>query len=171
MGSNPSKFQGCERCPVEQVSQEHCKSFIERLNEETGKRYRLPTEAEWEYAARGGNRSNGYIYAGSNDPDLVAWYDGNSSSRTHEVKEKDPNELELYDMNGNVGEWCADWYDRFFYSNSPRLDPTGPSSGSKVVVRGGSWNDVPMNCCISNRNDHSPISYDHRVGFRLSRDY
>ena len=137
MGSNPSYFKGDNQRPVEKVSWDDCQEFIEKLNRLTGKSFRLPTEAEWEYAARGGNKSKGYKYSGSNNPDAVAWYDDNSGGNTHTVAQKQSNELGLYDMSGNVWEWCQDWYGN--YSSNSQTNPTGPSTGSHRVLRGGSW--------------------------------
>ena len=166
MGSNPSNFKGAKR-PVESVSWNDCQTFITKLNQLTGKKFRLPTEAEWEYAARGGKNSKGYKYAGSNAIDDVAWYDGNSGE-THEVAKKKPNELGLYDMSGNVWEWCQDWYGSSYYSNSPQTNPTGPSSGSDRVLRGGSWFSSAGRCRVSYRSSSYPdnrFSYD---GLRLA---
>ncbi|MBQ3247459.1 MAG: SUMF1/EgtB/PvdO family nonheme iron enzyme, partial [Alistipes sp.] len=120
MGKNPSRFKG-DNLPVERVSWNDIQKFIEKLNAKTGKRYRLPTEAEWEYAARGGNQSKGYKYSGSNDIGSVAWYTDNSSSPTHPVGQKQPNELGLYDMSGNVYEWCSDWHGS--YSSGSQTNP------------------------------------------------
>ena len=153
MGSNPSKFSGSQR-PVESVSWNDCQKFITKLNNLTGKNFRLPTEAEWEYAARGGNKSKGYKYSGSNTIDDVAWYQSNSSSRTHDVKTKQVNELGIYDMSGNVYEWCQDWYGS--YSSSSQINPTGPTSGSYRVIRGGSWNGSAERCRVSNRSINNP---------------
>jgi formylglycine-generating enzyme required for sulfatase activity len=126
MGGNPSGFKGCDDCPVDQVSWNDAQEFITRLNARAGSpRYRLPTEAEWEYAARGGANSRGYQYAGSNDISEVAWYDDNSGSETHPVKGKKPNDLGVYDMSGNVWEWCSDWYGN--YSAASQTNPQGPS--------------------------------------------
>ena len=133
-GSNPSYFSGYPQRPVEQVSWNDCQTFIKKLNQLTGKDFRLPTEAEWEYAPRGGNKSKGYKYSGSNTMDNVAWYWENSSSTTHDVKIKQANELGIYDMSGNVWEWCQDWYSSSYYSSSPSTNPTGPSSGSHRVL-------------------------------------
>ena len=132
MGSNPSNFKGSQK-PVEQVSWNDCKQFITKLNQLTGKNFRLPTEAELEYAARGGNKSQGYKYSGNNTIDDVAWYKDNSNSKTHNVKTKSPNELGIYDMSGNVWEWCEDWYGN--YSSDSLTNPTGPSSGYSRVLR------------------------------------
>ena len=148
MGSNPSYFKGSKR-PVEKVSWNDCQTFITKLNQLTGKTFRLPTEAEWEYAARGGNKSKGYTYSGSNTIDNVAWYTVNCYDKgesspdygTHDVATKAPNELGIYDMSGNVWEWCQDWYGSDYYSSTPSNNPTGPSSGSKRVKRGGSWRE------------------------------
>ncbi|MBR5634374.1 MAG: formylglycine-generating enzyme family protein [Prevotella sp.] len=166
MGSNPSYFKGAKR-PVEDVSWNDCQTFIAKLNQLTGKKFRLPTEAEWEYAARGGKNSKGYKYAGSNTIGEVAWYDGNSGE-THEVAKKKPNELGLYDMSGNVWEWCQDWYGSSYYSNSPQTNPTGPSSGSNRVDRGGSWDDSAGNCRVSYRYADYPDDGDDYIGLRLA---
>ncbi|MBO5853693.1 MAG: SUMF1/EgtB/PvdO family nonheme iron enzyme [Bacteroidales bacterium] len=137
-----------------------------KLNQLTGKSFRLPTEAEWEYAARGGNKSQGYKYSGSNTIGDVAWYDGNISSRTHDVKTKQANELGIYDMSGNVWEWCQDWYGS--YSSSSQTDPTGPTSGSSRVLRGGSWYDDAGGCRVSDRSeDGYPGSRYFNCGLRL----
>ena len=138
MGSNPSEFKGDNRRPVESVSWYDCQEFIKKLNQLTGKEFRLPTEAEWEYAARGGKYSRGYKYSGSNNADEVAWYSSNSGSKTHSVKTKKANELGLYDMSGNVEEWCNDWYGD--YQSYSQTNPTGPSKGEYRVLRGGNWN-------------------------------
>ena len=165
MGSNPSKFTG-DNLPVECVSWNDIQEFITKLNQQTGKTFRLPTEAEWEYAARGGNKSKGYKYSGSNTIDDVAWYDNNSSSTTHPVGEKAPNELGIYDMSGNVWERCQDWYRG--YSSDSQTNPTGPTSGSARVLRGGSWGDSARKCRVSIRNYYSPDSRSSYIGFRLA---
>ena len=169
MGSNPSNFKGA-KLPVECVSWNDCQTFIEKLNQLTGKKFRLPTEAEWEYAARGGKNSKGYKYAGSNTIDDVAWYTNNSGSQTHEVATKSPNELGLYDMSGNVWEWCQDWYGSSYYSNSPQTNPTGPSSGSSRVLRGGSWDLYARYCRVSIRGISSPGNRIYYYGLRLAMD-
>ena len=174
MGSNPSRFTGDLNRPVEQVSWNDCQTFITKLNEMTGKTFRLPTEAEWEYAARGGNLSQGYMYAGSNTIGDVAWYYDNSYALgpshpdfgTHPVGTKAPNELGLYDMCGNVFEWCQDWYGS--YSSSPSTNPTGPASGSDRVHRGGGWIIGAGYGRVSDRYAYNPsISYDF-LGLRLA---
>ena len=159
MGNNPSYFKG-NNLPVENVSWNDCQTFISRLNNLTGKNFRLPTEAEWEYAARGGNRSRGYKYSGSNTLSDVAWYDGNGGSETHPVGSKSPNELGLYDMSGNVWEWCSDRHG--IYSSSAQTNPTGSSSGSYRVLRGGGWFSDAMDCRSSYRGSLTP---DYRNGF------
>ena len=165
MGNNPSKFKG-DNIPVEQVSYEDVQEFITKLNQKTGKTFRLPTEAEWEYAARGGNKSKGYKYSGSNNLNDVAWYDGNSNSKTHPVKTKQANELGLYDMSGNVWEWCSDWYG--VYSSSSQTNPQGPNSGSYRVLRGGGWFNDARYCRVSNRSDSYPSGSSDGSGFRLA---
>jgi formylglycine-generating enzyme required for sulfatase activity len=128
----------------------------------------LPTEAQWEYAARGGNKSNDYTYSGSNNIEAVAWYEGNSGGRTHPVATKQPNELGIYDMTGNVWEWCADWYDGNYYnSNPPYENPKGPATGSNRVLRGGSWYYDAQDCRSARRGRNDPDSRNGRIGFRL----
>lgn len=165
MGTNPSYFKGTN-LPVELVTWEDCQTFINKLNELTGENFRLPTEAEWEFAARGGNKSNGFKYSGSGSIDKVAWYDGNSSSKTHPVKQKQANELGIYDMSGNVYEWCQDWYGS--YSSSAQTNPTGPSSGSYRVGRGGCWINNATYCRVSYRRDNMPAGTDNLLGLRLA---
>lgn len=165
MGNNPSFFKG-DNLPVEQVSWDNCQLFIEKLNSLTGKTFRLPTEAEWEFAARGGNKSNGYEYSGSNNIDEVAWYNGNSGDETHPVKTKAPNELGIYDMSGNVREWCQDWYG--LYSSSSLTNPLGSSSGSYRVIRGGSWDNNAASCRTANRYYGTPSARGGDLGFRLA---
>ena len=165
MGENPSYFKGNNK-PVERVSWNDCQEFIKKLNQLTGKNFRLPTEAEWEYAARGGNKSLDYKYSGSDIVGVVAWYDGNSGSRTHYVKTKQANELGIYDMSGNVYEWCQDWYGS--YSSSSQTNPTGPSSGSYRVYRGGSWAYYDARGCrVSNRYSYLPDDSSSYLGLRL----
>ena len=165
MGSNPSLLSGTN-LPVEKVSWNDCQTFISKLNNLTGKNFRLPTEAEWEYAARGGQKSQGYKYAGSNTLGDVAWYYDNSDSNTHPVKQKQANELGLYDMSGNVFEWCQDWYDS--YSSSAQTNPTGSTSGSDRVYRGGSLSCEAGICRVSYRNSHTPAYYSSDLGLRLA---
>jgi formylglycine-generating enzyme required for sulfatase activity len=130
---------------------------------------RLPTEAEWEFAARGGNKSHSYTYSGSNNIDDVAWYGDNSGHHTHEVGTKAPNELGIYDMSGNVWEWCHDWYDYDYYSVSPQNNPQGPSSGTYRVLRGGSWGYGPSNCRVADRGWSNPDDSYSSNGFRVAR--
>ena len=163
MGSNPSNSKG-DNLPVEKVSWNDCQKFISKLNKLTGKSFRLPTEAEWEYAARGGNKSRGYQYSGSNTIGDVAWYDGNSGSKTHAVGTKQPNELGAFDMTGNVWEWCQDWFNR--YSSSPQTNPIGAVSGSCRVYRGGSW-CYSGYCRCSCRFDGTPDFRNGDLGLRL----
>jgi sulfatase modifying factor 1 len=165
MGSNPSFFSGCDNCPVEQVSWNDVQEFIRELNAQTGKNYRLPTEAEWEYAARGGKQSRGYTYSGSNDLGSVAWYYYNSGSKTHAVGGKQANELGIYDMSGNVFEWCSDWYDN--YSSYNETNPTGASSGQNRVLRGGGWFTLAYGCRSAGRNWYYPDFRYYFGGFRL----
>ena len=165
MGSNPSYFKGAD-LPVECVSWDDCQGFIKKLNSLTGRDFRLPTEAEWEFACRGGNNSRGYKYSGSNDIDNVAWYDGNSGDQTHPVGTKASNELGIYDMSGNVWEWCSDWYAD--YTSHSQTNPKGPRSGSDRVNRGGSWYGNAGDCRPSSRGGYSPAGRDGNLGLRLA---
>ena len=162
MGNNPSNFKG-DNLPVEQVSWDDCQKFLSKLNRITGKTFRLPTEAEWEYAARGGNKSRGYQYSGSNNLSDVAWYEDNSGEKTHAVGTKQPNELGIYDMSGNVWEWCQDWFGE--YSSSSQTNPTGANSGYSRVRRGGFWGSWV--CCSSFRGALEPNGRYDFLGLRL----
>ena len=170
MGTNPSYFQG-DDLPVEMVSWDDAQEFIAKLNELTGKKYRLATEAEWEFAARGGNKSKGYKYSGSNDINEVAWYGfysggGTSGETTNPVGTKKANELGIYDMSGNVWEWCNDWY--ALYTDEAQTNPQGPNEGSNRVIRGGSWNSAAQSCRVSTRRNAHPSYRDDRLGFRVA---
>ena len=164
MGENHSNFKG-DKKPVEQISWNDCWKFIKNLNKLTGKEFRLPTEAEWEYAARGGNMTNGYRYSGGDNLENIAWYHDNSASQTHDVKTKDANELGIYDMSGNVWEWCADRYGK--YESVSQTNPTGPSSGSYRILRGGSCFNMEWSCRVSERNYNSPGNKGNLLGLRL----
>ncbi len=168
MGTNPSNFTGDLSRPVEKVSWKDCQNFITKLNQLTGKSFRLPTEAEWEFAARGGIKSHSYIFAGSNSIKDVAWYEGNGNSTTHAVAALAPNELGLYDMSGNVWEWCQDWYGS--YKSSAQTDPTGPSSGSVRVIRGGCYINGDIFCRVTSRvsDAPSPTGSGKNIGLRLA---
>ena len=173
MGNNPSKFSGSSN-PVEKVSWNDAVRFCSTLtarehsngNLKSGYAYRLPTEAQWEYAARGGNKSKGYTYSGSDSIGSVAWYDDNSGDKTHSVGQKSSNELGLYDMSGNVWEWCSDWKDS--YPSGSVVNPQGPDSGSSRVRRGGSWrNGFVWICSSAFRSSFSPGVRHFNLGFRL----
>ncbi len=167
MGSNPSRFTGNLTRPVECVSWDDCQTFIINLNQLTGRTFRLPTEAEWEFAARGGNKSMGYTYAGGNDINEVARYNGNANSKSQPVATKVPNELGLYDMSGNVFEWCSDWYDSYTDTEG-QTNPQGPSSGSNRISRGGSWDTTAEYCRVTFRLSRSPSSLNRSLGQRLA---
>lgn len=164
MGYNSSDFMG-DNLPVENVSWEESQEFISKLNRITGKKFRLPTEAEWEYAARGGNKSRDYQYSGSNNLSDVAWYTQNSDSKTHAVGTKQGNELGIYDMSGNVLEWCQDWNGT--YSSSSQVNPTGANSGYFRVIRGGSYSETAGFCRLSCRLYFTPDSRLYGLGLRL----
>ncbi|MDR1274646.1 MAG: formylglycine-generating enzyme family protein [Odoribacteraceae bacterium] len=165
MDNKPSNFKG-DHLPVEQVSWNDVQLFIKRLNAATGKQYRLPTEAEWEYAARGGNQSKGYRYAGGNAAENIAWVEDNSGDRTHPVGTKQPNELGIHDMNGNVWEWCHDFYGP--YPASAQQDPRGASSGPARVFRGNSWSGAGVYCRVAFRRRSLPEYGYNFLGFRLA---
>ena len=183
MGNNPSYFTRGDNYPVENVRWNdivgtsgatmviknityYANGFIYKLNQLTGRQYRLPTEAEWEYAARGGRSSNRYKYSGSNTVGNVAWYWDNSDSRTHAVGGKSANELGIYEMSGNVWEWCSDWWGN--YSSNAQTDPTGPSTGSIRVFRGGGWYDYARYARVSFRINYWPSYNYYNLGFRLA---
>lgn len=173
MGYNPtssgSKWSSSyglgSQYPAYDISWDDCQSFITKLNSLTGEKFRMPTEAEWEYAARGGNKSQKYLYSGSNTIGDVAWYTSNSNSTNHQVKTKFPNELGIYDMSGNVWEWCSDWYGS--YSSNAQTNPTGATSGSGRVIRGGSRNYNASGCRVANRGNDAPSNRNNNLGLRL----
>ena len=168
MGNNPSRYTGDLSRPVEQVSWNDCQTFISKLNEMTGKHFRLLTEAEWEYAARGGKKSHGFKYSGSNIVGDVAWYNGNSNNTTHPVATKNPNELGIYDMSGNVYEWCLDWFD--FYSQDKQINPIGPTSGILRVNRGGCFGSIVWGGRVTSRYNNNPDERMLWLGLRLAID-
>ncbi|MCC6463305.1 MAG: formylglycine-generating enzyme family protein [Saprospiraceae bacterium] len=166
METNPSQFKG-DKLPVESMIWDEVQEFLKKLNARyPGRNYRLPTEAEWEYAARGGNQSQGFLYAGSDNLDEVAWHAGNAGSKTQPVGQKKPNELGLCDLTGNVWEWCADWYGN--YPTQPQTNPGGPASGTYRIRRGGSWNNGPQKCRVAYRYYWLPDGRNAHLGFRLA---
>ena len=170
MSANPAHHKNCPNCPVEEVSWDDAQAFISKLNEMTHLKYRLPTEAEWEYAARGGTKSKGYIYSGNNDLEKAGWYNGNSTIISHPVGFKQPNEIGLFDMSGNVAEWCSDWFLGNYYGHSAKNKVHGPDKGKERVVRGGSWDFIDDYCRNSYRLWNGPTYKNNYTGFRLVRD-
>lgn len=156
-----------DRHPIINVTYNDAVSYCNWLGEKFGGDWRLPTEAEWEYAARGGNKSKGYTYAGSNDLESVAWFEDNAGGQTNNVSRKKPNELGIYDMSGNVWEWCKDWYAENYYSNNSNNNPRGPASGSKRVLRGGSYYFKAKYCNVASRNRDTPDFRSINFGFRV----
>jgi formylglycine-generating enzyme len=171
MGNNPSFFSSCgNNCPVENVSWDDAQDYINKLSEKTGKKYRLPTEAEWEYAARSGGKQE--KWSGTSNFDELedyAWFLDNSGKKTHPVGKKKPNGLGLYDMSGNVWEWVKDGYDQAYYKKSPKVNPRGPESGASRVRRGGGWVSVPGNVRTAIRAGDDPDVGFSYLGFRLAR--
>jgi formylglycine-generating enzyme required for sulfatase activity len=167
MGNTPSYSAHCDNCPVNNVSWDDIKVFISKLNRKTGKNYRLPTEAEWEYAARGGSKSKGYKYSGSNDLNSVAWYDKNDNNKPHAVGSKNANELGIYDMSGNVWEWCSDWSGD--YDAKAATNPKGALGKNETshIVRGGSWFYEAWSCHVALRDAYDPKEARGQIGFRL----
>jgi len=169
MGYNPSRYNVDDHYPVETVSWDDCQAFLYRLNQLTGKKFRLPTEAEWEYAARGGSNSNGYKYAGGNDANSVSWNSDNSGDITHPVGSKSPNELGIYDMSGNVMEWCQDGYAYYNLTTDTLTNPWGNTNLEfGRVSRGGSFNSTIRNCRVSSRSSNSTDKHSCEYGFRLA---
>ncbi|MEW8437512.1 MAG: formylglycine-generating enzyme family protein, partial [Candidatus Thiodiazotropha taylori] len=166
MGNNPSHFKGCSDCPVEQVSWQDVQSYISKLNQRTGKRYRLPTEAEWEYACRGGRV--GERYCGGENVDRIAWYINNSDFKTHPVGQKQPNGFGLYDMSGNVYEWTCSAYDADYGGGEQRC--ASQNSDALRSIRGGSWNDIPLWVRSAYRFGNRPTGRNYNLGFRLAQD-
>ena len=170
MGVNPSHYTECLNCPVEGVSWDDIQEFLAKLNKKSGKNYRLPTEAEWEFAACGGIASKGYEYSGSNNADEVAWYKSTSNEKTHPVGQKKPNELGLYDMSGNVQEWCSDYFSNNYYLESPQNNPKGPAKTNAHVLRGGSWDCSRSDVRNSSRGGTFPFDKGSYYGFRICKD-
>lgn len=170
MDTNPSFHKNCYTCPVENVSWVDAQKFIAKLNALHKGHYRLPTEAEFEYAAGGGNKSRQLDYSGSNDAKEVAWYTDDSHDGSHPVSEKKANELGLVDMSGNVWEWCSDWYGMYYYKDSPSDNPQGPARGEKRVLRGGGWLSLDEGCMVVSRGALFPTYKDKFTGFRIVRD-
>ena len=169
MGNTPSgKY--CAECPVVNVTWFDVQMFVNKLNQISDKNYRLPTEAEWEFAAKGGTKGHGYIYAGSNESETVAWYDSLMTKEIKPVAQKKANELGLFDMSGDVWQWCSDWFDERYYANSPSNNPQGPAVATKEkAVHGGSWWGPRRDCRVANRDKYPAESKDDDVGFRLVR--
>lgn len=178
MGNNPSNFKGCDNCPVDSVSWDDVQEFINKLNQKTGKHYRLPTEAEWEYAARSGGKKE--KWAGTNNEEELmdyAWNESNAEEKTHPVGQKKPNGMGIYDMTGNVREWVQDWYDDNYYKNSPKNNPQGPDKGVSgpapnpcpcKVLRGAAWGNLPRLSRTSSRMINEPSNHKIITGFRLA---
>ena len=163
-GNNFFPISGYENHPVVVVSWEGATEFAK------WKGVRLPTEAEWEFAAKGGNLTKDYSYSGSNQIEEVAWFEDNSENRTHPVGQKKPNELGIYDMSGNVWEWCNDWYNEYYYVSSPHRNPQGPDKGTEKVLRGGELQFKEIYCRVYNRYSISPSARNTRIGFRLAKN-
>lgn len=171
MGNNPSLYE-CSNCPVSNVSWDDIQAFITKLNSMTGMAYRLPTEAEWEFAARGGvleNKENMKKYSGRRVLQYIAWFDRNANDHQHPVGKKRANELGIYDMTGNVEEWVNDWYGKDYFSKRDAKDPQGPNGGNAKVVRGGSWQSEKDEVSVTRRAAYTPDSKSTSLGFRLAR--
>jgi formylglycine-generating enzyme required for sulfatase activity len=167
MGTNPSAFRDCDQCPVEQVSWNDVQDFITKLNSQSKKSYRLPTEVEWEYAAKGGNISKGYSYAGAEEINSAAWFVGNSANKTNPVGLREPNELGLFDLSGNVYEWCSDLYGNIVADKGMMVGMVAAPTVPFRVLRGGSWVDLAKVCRTANRSGFDPAKGNNFSGFRL----
>lgn len=172
IGKNPAKLNddNCNDCPITQVSWEDVQEFLQKLNKRTDLKYRLPTEAEWEYAARGGQKSNHYTYAGDNSVETAGWYQKNSQRKTHPVGQKKANELGLYDMTGNVWEWCHDWFNKNYYAFSPVNMPVNATPETYRVIRGGAADTNANSTETTHRDAYKPVNKSAFIGFRLVRD-
>lgn len=171
MGKEAVTFPYCDNCPITNVSWNDVMTYIEKLNAATGHKYRLPTEAEWEYAARGGNLVSSKKqkkYSGKHVLQYIAWFDRNAKEHVHEIGRKDPNELELYDMTGNVEEWCSDWYGKDYFTKNEVSNPQGPQTGISKVVRGGSWKSEAYDLSVTRRAAYLPTEKSIALGFRLA---
>jgi formylglycine-generating enzyme required for sulfatase activity len=169
MGVDPSFNYNCDNCPVENVSWLDIQEFLKKINEKQSTViYRLPTEAEWEYAARGGANGSDFLFAGSSGINAVGWYRENSNRKSQPVKSKSPNALGLYDMSGNVWEWVQDWFN--FYKADALTNPSGPLNGSSKLYRGGSFDDISDDCRVTYRYGNPPASRFNNLGFRLAHD-
>ncbi len=165
MDTNQSYFKG-DKLPMESVSWYEAQEFIQKLNKITGENFRLPTEAEWEYAAKGGNKSRGFKFSGANMIEAIGWYTANSGKKTHPVGKKAPNELGIYDMSGNVWEWCSDYFGD--YTEERQINPTGPETGRTRVARGGGWLISSRACRVTMRCSYNPVRSYNDSGFRLA---
>jgi formylglycine-generating enzyme required for sulfatase activity len=165
MDNNPSTVRG-DDLPIDSVKFSDAEDFCSRASKIVGKRIGLPTEAEWEYACRAGTTTKFNICDDDSELDQTAWYQGNSEGKPHPVGQKKPNSWGLYDMHGNIWEWCQDWYAEDYYSQSPSLDPPGPASGTKRVTRGGCWNSTAWSCRSAQRNGSDPAWFQEH-GFRV----
>jgi formylglycine-generating enzyme len=163
----PPKWGWIDDHPMVNVSWDDAVAYCDWMSDKTGKIYRLPTEAEWEYAARGGKSGKGYKFSGSQSLDMAGWYEDNSGESARSVAQKRPNELGLYDMSGNAWEWCKDWYGADYYATSPATNPRGPASGTRRVLRGGGWGYTAADCRVANRNGFTPAGRAGDFGFRV----
>jgi formylglycine-generating enzyme required for sulfatase activity len=172
MGNNPTAIKKCANCPVDNISWDDAQLFIKKLNSLTGAHYRLPTESEWEYAARGGQLviKKSEKFSGSNLLEAVGWFLGNSSKQSHPVQTKAANAMGISDMSGNMAEWCEDTYGALYYQSSPYENPTGPANGNSKVIRGGSWSDFDQNCRVTSRDNHKANFKDKTTGLRIASD-
>ena len=170
MGTNPSQFKG-DNLPVESVNWDEVREYLKKLSQLTGKKFRLPTEAEWEYACRAGSNTIYYFGNDINDIERYAWYYSNSNQRTHPAGQKEPNSWGLYDMYGNVCEWCSDWYEENFYSIAPINNPKGPIFSHARTVRGGYWRVNKEDLYSAGRNSYYPSRRYNYIGFRCLQEY
>lgn len=172
MNGFPEGFtnKACDNCPMVSVSWQDIQSFLTTLNQKTGKKYRLPTEAEWEFAAKGGKINSGFLFSGGNDLQKIAWFADNSDGKIHPTGEKKANDLGIYDLSGNVQEWCQDFYNESYYKNSPPNNPINTQAADTRVVRGSSWNDTAEDARLTFRISENPAIKSDKIGFRVVLD-